>query len=113
LAAGDAPVIAGFGSAASLHAAERYRTVADACRQLGRRCLLIGSSADAVTRSPNLMAVPSAPYVRTFPAAAVIVHHGGFGTCAEALRAGRPSLVTPFAFDQFDSAARVEDAGLG
>jgi UDP:flavonoid glycosyltransferase YjiC (YdhE family) len=59
------------------------------------------------------MAVASAPYARVFPAASVIVQHGGFGTCAEALRAGKPTLVTPFAFDQFDTAARVQDVGLG
>ena len=113
LAAGDAPVVAGFGSAASLHAADRYRVVADACETLGRRCVLIGRSADVVAPTPQVMVVPSAPYARMFPAASVVVHHGGFGTCAEALRAGKPSLVTPFAFDQFDTAARVHDAGLG
>lgn len=113
LAAGDAPVVAGFGSAASLHAADRYREIADACATLGRRCVLIGPSADAVAPTPNAMVVPSAPYARVFPAASVVVHHGGFGTCAEALRAGKPSLVTPFAFDQFDTAARLHDAGLG
>jgi UDP:flavonoid glycosyltransferase YjiC (YdhE family) len=59
------------------------------------------------------LAIRSAPYVHVFPAAAAVVHPGGFGTCAEALRAGKPSLVTPFAFDQFDTAARVQDAGLG
>ena len=113
LAAGDAPVVAGFGSAASLHAADRYRAVAEACERLGRRCVLIGPSAAAVTPAPNLMVVRSAPYARMFPAASAVVHHGGFGTCAEALRAGKPSLVTPFAFDQFDTAARLDDAGLG
>ena len=113
LAAGDAPVVAGFGSAASLHAADRYRVVADACARLGRRCMLIGPSADALAPTPNVMGVPSAPYARIFPAASAVIHHGGFGTCAEALRAGRPSLVTPCAFDQFDTAARVHDAGLG
>ena len=113
LAAGDAPVVAGFGSAASLHAAERYRAVADACATLGRRCVLIGHSADAVAPNSNLMVVRSAPYARVFPAASAVVHHGGFGTCAEALRAGKPSLITPFAFDQFDTAARLHDAGLG
>ena len=112
LAAGEPPIVAGFGSAASLHAAERYRAVAQACARLGRRCLLIGASAE-VGAATQSMAVPSAPYARVFPAAAAIVHHGGFGTCGEALRAGRPSLVMPFAFDQFDSAARFEDAGLG
>jgi rhamnosyltransferase subunit B len=113
LAAGDAPVVAGFGSAVSMHTADRYRAVADACARLGRRCILIGSSADAVAAGPNVMVLRSAPYARVFPAAAAIVHHGGFGTCAEALRAGRPTLIMPFAFDQFDTAARVQDAGLG
>jgi rhamnosyltransferase subunit B len=113
LAAGEPPIVAGFGSAASIRAADRYRAIADACAKLGCRCLLVGPSAATVASSPKLLSVASAPYAKVFPAAAAIVHHGGFGTCAEALRAGKPSLVTPFAFDQFDTAARVEDAGLG
>ena len=113
LANGDAPVVAGFGSAASLHAVERYRAVAEACERLGRRCVLIGRSAAKVTPNRNLLVLASAPYARLFPAASAVVHHGGFGTCAEVLRAGKPSLVTPFVFDQFDTAARLHDAGLG
>jgi rhamnosyltransferase subunit B len=111
-AAGDPPIIAAFGSAASIHANDRYRAVASACAKLGRRCLLIGPSANTPP-GPNLLSVSSASYARVFPSAAAIVHHGGFGTCAEVLRAGRPSLVTPFAFDQFDSAARFDDSGFG
>jgi rhamnosyltransferase subunit B len=113
LTAGDAPVVAAFGSAASLFAADRYRAVAGACERIGRRCVLIGSSAAAMAPAASRMVVPSAPYARIFPRASAVVHHGGFGTCAEALRAGKPSLVTPFAFDQFDTAARVHDAGFG
>jgi UDP:flavonoid glycosyltransferase YjiC (YdhE family) len=113
LANGDPPVVAGFGSAASLHAVERYRAVAGACDRLGRRCVLIGRSAAAVTPHRDLHVVAAAPYARLFPAAAAVVHHGGFGTCAEVLRAGKSSLVTPFVFDQFDTAARLDAAGLG
>src|SRR5215472_5623746 len=113
LTIGEAPVVAGFGSAASLHGAEHYSMVANACEKLGRRCLLIGPSAQVVAATPNALTVAAAPYARVFPAASVIVHHGGFGTCAEALRSGKPSLVTPFALDQFDTAARIHDAGLG
>jgi rhamnosyltransferase subunit B len=87
--------------------------VANACEKIGRRCVLIGAPTDVVGTRPDVMAVASAPYARAFPAASVVVHHGGFGTCGEALRAGKPSLVTPFAFDQFDTAARLHDAGLG
>jgi UDP:flavonoid glycosyltransferase YjiC (YdhE family) len=113
LAGGDPPVVAGFGSAASLHAAERYRAVADACERLGRRCVLIGRSAAAVAPNRNRLVLAYAPYARLFPAASAVVHHGGFGTCAEVLRAGTPSLIAPFVFDQFDTAARIQDAGLG
>ncbi len=113
LRAGPPPVVAAFGSAASLHAAERYRAVARACEKLGYRCVLIGVSAQAVASAPDVLIVASAPYARVFPAASVVVHHGGFGTCGEVLRAGKPSLVTPFGFDQFDTAARVHAAGLG
>ncbi len=113
LAGADAPVVASFGSAASLHATDRYLAVASACGRLGRRCLLIGPSADVVTPSPNVLVVISAPYARVFPAASVVVHHGGFGTCGETLRAGKPSIITPFGFDQFDTAARMQNLGLG
>ena len=41
-----------------------------------------------------------------FPRAAAIVHAGGVGTTALAMRAGRPMLVMPCTHDQFDSAAR-------
>src|SRR5207249_3116463 len=37
LDAGPPPVVAGFGSAASLHAADRYRAIAAACTKIGSR----------------------------------------------------------------------------
>jgi UDP:flavonoid glycosyltransferase YjiC (YdhE family) len=40
------------------------------------------------------------------------VHHGGVGTTARALAAGRPMLVVPHAHDQPDNAYRVERLGI-
>ena len=40
-----------------------------------------------------------------------MVHQGGVGTTAQALRAGRTTLVTPYSVDQPDNAARVERLG--
>nr|WP_250125752.1 nucleotide disphospho-sugar-binding domain-containing protein [Chroococcidiopsis sp. CCMEE 29] len=48
------------------------------------------------------------PYSQIFPRACAIVHQGGIGTTAQALRAGRPTLVMPYSHDQPDNAARVE-----
>ena len=47
------------------------------------------------------------------PRCRAIVHHGGIGTLAEAVRAAIPQLVRPLAFDQFDNADRVHRLGLG
>ena len=44
---------------------------------------------------------------------AALVHHGGIGATAEALRAGAPQWVLPWAFDQFDNAQRVAALGVG
>jgi rhamnosyltransferase subunit B len=53
------------------------------------------------------------PLRRLLPHVALLVHHGGIGTTAEALRAGTPQLVVPLAHDQFDNAARIEALGVG
>jgi|GEM_PF-1376279 len=47
------------------------------------------------------------------PRAAAIVHHGGVGTTAQALRSGRPQLIVPYLVDQPDNAARVQRLGAG
>ncbi|MBS0660600.1 MAG: glycosyl transferase [Verrucomicrobia bacterium] len=41
-----------------------------------------------------------------------IVHHGGAGVMHHSLRHGRPAVVHPLDFDQFDHAARLQAAGL-
>lgn len=47
------------------------------------------------------------------PRAAAIVHHGGIGTVAQAMRAGTPQLILPGRLDQFDNAQHVERLGCG
>jgi rhamnosyltransferase subunit B len=50
---------------------------------------------------------------RLLPYAKALVHHGGIGTVSQAFAAATPQLITPFAHDQFDNAARVERLGCG
>jgi UDP:flavonoid glycosyltransferase YjiC (YdhE family) len=54
-----------------------------------------------------------APFSAVLPRAAALVHHGGIGTSAQALAAGRPQLVMPMTFDQPDNAARLQRLGVG
>ncbi len=42
----------------------------------------------------------------------LVIHHGGSGVMHHCLTKGRPAIVFPVDYDQFDNAARLEHAGL-
>lgn len=116
---GPPAVVFTLGSTAVNSAGEFYRVSMAAAERLGVRALLLvgketGNRVGLRDPPPEGMAVfDYAPYSAVFPRAAAIVHQGGVGTTAQALRAGRPMLVVPFNFDQPDNAARVVRAGVG
>jgi len=113
LAAGDAPIVFTLGSAAVYAAKNFYVESARAAQLLGRRALLLlGKNPPPPDLPPSILAWDYLPYAQIFPHAAAIVHQGGVGTTAQALRAGRPMLVMPFAHDQFDNAARMTRLGV-
>ncbi len=113
LAAGEAPIIFTLGSAAVYLADDFYTNSIEAARRLGRRAvLLMGKNPPPAKLDPTVLAWDYLPHAQIFPRGAVIVHQGGVGTTAQALRAGRPMLVMPFAHDQFDNADRVCRLGV-
>jgi UDP:flavonoid glycosyltransferase YjiC (YdhE family) len=113
LNAGDPPVVLGLGSALPRFVPEVYESTWKACCNLGQRAILVGIPAGVVDDPSNdLLVVPYAPYAALFPRAAVVMHHGGVGSLAEALCAGRPQVVIPCGADQYDNAARAERLGV-
>jgi UDP:flavonoid glycosyltransferase YjiC (YdhE family) len=113
LDAGPPPVVFTLGSSAVFDAGTFYRESAAAVKRLGRRgVLLVGANAIAGPLPTGTMASAYAPYSKVLPRAACVVHQGGIGTCGQALAAGRPMLVMPFAWDQPDNAARLERLGV-
>ena len=112
-AADDPPVAFAPGSF-NRQAQRFFAAAADACRRLGCRGILL-------TRFPEQLPaqLPSgvvhagyAPFSALLPRVAALAHHGGIGTCAQALAAGRPQLVMPMGFDQPDNAARLARLGV-
>lgn len=112
LAAGDAPIVFTLGSAAVYLADNFYATSAEAAQQLGRRALFLIGKNPPPNLTSDQLAWDYLPHAQVFPRGAAIVHQGGVGTTAQALRAGRPMLVMPFAHDQFDNANRVCRLGV-
>lgn len=113
LDAGPAPVVFTLGSAAVHQAGTFYKESLAAIRHLGcRAVLLVGDNSIPELLPPGTAVFPYAPFSKILPRASMVVHPGGIGTTAQALVAGRPMLVVPYAFDQPDNAARVKRLGV-
>jgi rhamnosyltransferase subunit B len=116
LEAGPAPLVFTLGSSAVSAAGPFYQESVEAVRRLGHRAvLLVGTDPQNHPPEPlpaGVLAVPYAPHGDLFPRALAIIHQGGIGTTGQALRAGRPMLVVPYAFDQPDNAVRVMNLGV-
>ncbi len=117
LDAGPPPLVFTLGSSAVHTAGLFYTNGAHAAARLGRRAvLLVGRKIAQRLPDPlpsGVVVFPYAPYSELLPRAAAVVHQGGAGTTGQALRAGRPMVVVPFAHDQADHAARIARAGVG
>jgi sterol 3beta-glucosyltransferase len=115
LAEGPAPLYIGFGSMGSRNPQETADLVLQAIAKTGQRAILqSGWGGLATDHLPkNVLIVNSIPHSWLFPQMAAIVHHGGAGTTAAALRAGVPSIVVPFFGDQPFWGQRVADLGVG
>ena len=114
LAAGDPPLVFTLGSFAVYAPGRFYAEAAAIARALGRRAVLLtGDAAPPPGADDTILPCRYAPHSQLFPRAAAVVHHGGIGTTAQALRAGVPQLVVPHMGDQHDNAYRIERLGVG
>jgi len=116
LAAGEPPVYIGFGSMGfGKHAQTRGQIVVDAVEKARVRAVVatgwgglqVGSVPD------DVHVVEAVPHSWLFPRTVGVVHHGGAGTTAAGLLAGRPTLVCPVLGDQGFWAQRVKNLGVG
>jgi sterol 3beta-glucosyltransferase len=108
---GSPPVYIGFGTTAPDPQGSRAAALA-VLKGLGvRGVLATGRSRMA---SPQVIEIEGAPHDWLFPRMSAVVHHGGAGTTAEGLRAGKPTAVFPSNFgDQLFWGRRVHALGVG
>lgn len=117
LQAGPPPVVCYPGSAkrdARTFFAEALR----ACAAAGQRLIVLTRYPEehlpggAAALPPWALHRAYAPFAQLLPRSRALVHCGGVGTLAQALRAGCPQLLLPYTFDQFDNAHRLKVQGL-
>jgi sterol 3beta-glucosyltransferase len=114
--AGDPPIYIGFGSMPVPHFDGIARMLVAALGRSGQRAIVSGAAlgrAAALQGSDAVLTADELPHERLFDRVRAVVHHGGSGTVGAGLRAGRPTLVTPFIFDQFFWGERVRRIGAG
>lgn len=111
---GEPPVYIGFGSMGGPATQRMESLLPQALEFAGRRCLIAaGWAGSANQRLPSgWRSVAAAPHAQLFPRVAAVVHHGGSGTTAQALRAGVPQVLLPLILDQYHHAHRLYLANL-
>ncbi len=116
LKSGPAPVLFTLGSSAVMRPGSFFDESLQAAQKLGVRAVLLTGNQLPPRVPDNLVksifVAGYAPYSQLMPEAALTVHQGGIGTTAQALRAGKPMLVVPWAHDQPDNAERARKQGV-
>jgi UDP:flavonoid glycosyltransferase YjiC (YdhE family) len=81
----------------------------------GQRGILLTGWAGLGTKDlpDSIYQAEELPHDWLFQHVAAVVHHGGAGTTAAGLRAGKPAIITPFGGDQFFWQTIVTQLGVG
>lgn len=104
-------VYVGFGSMPQAAPERVVAAVAAACTTLGVRAVVQLAGAEPID-GPQVWGLPEEPHEALFARMAAVVHHGGAGTTAAAVRSGTPSVVVPHFADQFYWADRLHRLGV-
>jgi UDP:flavonoid glycosyltransferase YjiC (YdhE family) len=120
LDAGAAPLVLSFSSQPVRDPATVVAVHAEAARRLGLRLVIqkgwAGFDRAMLGRELDSDAIHFAgqvPHDYLFNRSSAVIHHGGIGSTAQAMRQGRPALVEPHCNDQFFNAQRIHDLGVG
>lgn len=112
----DAPIIyIGFGSMIIPDIEAMSQLIADSVNYYGHRAIVCSGWGKlcANISDPNIYVCDNIPHSWLFDHVAAVCHHGGAGTIAAGLRAGKPTLVISFFGDQRFWGEKIEEMGIG
>ena len=112
---GNPPVYIGFGSMTGRNPERLAKIVIEALQKANLRGIIATGWGGLVAKDlpKTILKIEQAPHDWLFPRMAAVVHHGGAGTTAAGLRAGKPTIIVPFFGDQPFWGARIHELGVG
>ena len=72
-----------------------------------------GPQGDRITLPDNMVGAQMLPQTKVIPQVDLVISHGGNNTTTEALHFGKPLIVLPLFWDQYENAQRVDELGFG
>lgn len=73
----------------------------------------MGPQADQITLAPTMVGEQTLPQTNVIPQVDLVITHGGNNTTTEALHFGKPMVLLPLFWDQYDNAQRMHELGFG
>jgi len=72
-----------------------------------------GPQHELISLAPNMIGEEFLPQPAILPQVDLVITHGGNNTVTECFRFGKPMIVLPLFWDQYDNAQRVDETGFG
>jgi MGT family glycosyltransferase len=73
----------------------------------------MGPQHSALELAPNMVGAEFLPQTSILPEVDVVITHGGNNTVTECLHFGKPMVLLPLFWDQYDNAQRIDETGFG
>ncbi len=110
---GSALVYLSLGSLGSADVGLMRRLIGMLASTPHRFIVSMGPCHDELELADNMVGAEFLPQTRILPLVDLVITHGGNNTTTEALHFGKPMVVLPLFWDQYDNAQRLDETGLG
>ncbi len=112
---GTPPIYIGFGSMITQDPGQITKIILEALTRTKQRAIISSGwgGLKKIYLPENVFYVESIPFDWLFSKVSAVIQHGGSGTTALALRAGKPTLICPFTVDQPFWGKITSEQGVG